>query len=46
MSGDKMRKKHIEELFNSMISDISYIKLATYSVKNKQFLFAFPTKIC
>lgn len=30
-----MRKKHIEEVFNSMLSDISYIKLATYNIKNK-----------
>ena len=28
-----MRKKHIEEIFNSMLSDVSYIKLATYKVK-------------
>ena len=28
-----MRKKHIEDVFNSMLSDISYIKLATYTIK-------------
>ena len=30
-----MNKKHIEEVFNSMLSDISYIKLATYTIKSK-----------
>lgn len=27
------KKEHIEEVFNSMISDINYIKLATYLYK-------------
>jgi len=26
---------HIENVFNSMINDISYIKWATYSIKGK-----------
>jgi len=26
---------HIENIFNSMISDVNYIKLATYTPKNK-----------
>ena len=30
-----MRKKHIEDVFNSMLSDVCYIKLATYVSKNK-----------
>lgn len=29
------RSSHIENVFNNMISDVSYIKLATYSVKSK-----------
>ena len=26
---------HIENVFNNMISDVSYIKLSTYQVKGK-----------
>ena len=26
---------HIEDIYNNMISDINYIKLATYSIKKK-----------
>ena len=26
---------HIENVFNNMINDVSYIKLSTYYVKNK-----------
>lgn len=26
---------HIENVFNNMINDVSYIKLTTYSVKSK-----------
>lgn len=26
---------HIENVFNSMISDVNYIKMSTYLVKNK-----------
>ncbi len=26
---------HIENVFNNMIDDVSYIKLATYTVKGK-----------
>lgn len=26
---------HIENVFNNMLNDISYIKLATYEVKSK-----------
>lgn len=29
------RSSHIENVFNNMINDVSYIKLATYSVKGK-----------
>ena len=28
---------HIENVFNNMINDVSYIKLATYSSMGKQF---------
>lgn len=30
-----MYNMHIENIFNSMISDVNYIKLATYNTKNK-----------
>ena len=30
-----MRSSHIENVFNSMISDITYLKLAYYSNKTK-----------
>ena len=26
---------HIEEVFNNMLSDVSYIKLSTYSIKKR-----------
>ena len=31
-------KSHIESIFNSMINDITYIKLSTYSMSNKRKL--------
>lgn len=30
------RKKHVEEMFNTMINDISYIKLNTYQIGQKK----------
>jgi len=29
------RSSHIENVFNNMINDVSYIKLSTYSIKGK-----------
>lgn len=29
------RKKHVEEMLNSMINDINYIKLSTYKIPTK-----------
>jgi len=26
------QKKHVEEMFNSMINDVNYIKLSTYKL--------------
>ena len=30
-----MNKSHIENIFNSMINDVSYIKLSSYSMGKK-----------
>ena len=40
MNGDNMNRNHLENVFNSMISDVSYIKLSYYSLesdKNKRY---------
>lgn len=31
-----MYKSHIENIFNNMINDVAYIKLATYEIKSKK----------
>lgn len=33
-----MSKSHIENIFNTMINDISYIKLHTYGMSSKKKL--------
>lgn len=30
------RKKHVEEMFSTMINDVNYIKLNTYQIGSKQ----------
>ena len=30
-----MNKSHIESIFNTMINDVSYIKLSTYKIRGK-----------
>ena len=32
-----MNKSHMESIFNSMINDVAYIKLATYELKDKKY---------
>ncbi len=35
------RKKHVEEMLNTMINDVNYIKLTTYQIMEKQKRQAF-----
>ncbi len=30
------RKKHVEEMLNTMINDVNYIKLSTYQIKGSE----------
>lgn len=33
---DMERKKHVEEMLNTMINDVNYIKLSTYQIKGSE----------